>query len=52
MFRAAVDGGEQKDGLPEDMEKDFEQKIQKETDAAIKKIDEIVSAKEKEILTV
>ena len=42
----------QKDGLPEDMEKDFEQKIQKETDAAIKKIDEIVSAKEKEILTV
>ncbi len=42
----------QKDGLPEDMEKDFEQKIQKETDGAIKRIDEIVSAKEKEILTV
>lgn len=42
----------QKDGLPEDMEKDYEQKVQKETDAAIKKLDEIVSSKEKEILTV
>ena len=42
----------QKEGLPEDMEKDFEQNVQKETDAEVKKIDEIVSAKEKEILTV
>lgn len=42
----------QKDGLPEDMEKDFEQQTQKETDGSIKKIDELVAAKEKEILTV
>ena len=42
----------QKDGMPEDLVKDFEQNIQKETDAFVKKIDEILSAKEKEILTV
>ena len=42
----------QKEGLPEDAEKDFEQNVQKETDAFVKKIDEIVTAKEKEILTV
>jgi len=42
----------QKDGLSEDMEKDFEQLIQKETDALSKKIDGIISAKEKDILTV
>lgn len=42
----------QKDGMPEDMVKDYEQNIQKETDAAVKKIDELLAAKEKEILTV
>ena len=42
----------QKEGLPEDTEKDLEQNTQKETDAFVKKTDEIVSAKEKEILTV
>ena len=42
----------QKEGLPDDAEKDFEQNVQKETDAFVKKIDEIVTAKEKEILTV
>ena len=42
----------QKDGLPEDAEKDMEQNVQKETDSFVKKVDEIVSAKEKEILTV
>ena len=42
----------QKDGLPEDAEKDFEQNVQKDTDSSVKKIDEIVTAKEKEILTV
>ncbi len=42
----------QKEGLPEDMEKDFEQNVQKDTDSSVKKVDEIVSLKEKEILTV
>lgn len=42
----------QKEGLPEDVEKDDEALVQKETDAAVKKIDEIIAAKEKEILTV
>lgn len=42
----------QKDGLPEDMEKDYEQNVQKETDTASKKVDELCSVKEKEILTV
>ena len=42
----------QKEGLPEDVEKDLEQNVQKETDSFVKKIDEIVAAKEKEILTV
>ena len=34
------------------MEKDFEQDVQKDTDSFVKKVDEIVSAKEKEIMTV
>ena len=42
----------QKDGLPEDVCKDAEAVIQKETDAFNKKIDEIIAAKEKEIMTV
>ncbi len=42
----------QKEGLSEDMEKDYEQNVQKETDNYIKKVDELCSAKEKEILTV
>ena len=42
----------QKEGLPEDVCKDAEATIQKETDAFNKKIDEIISAKEKEIMTV
>lgn len=41
-----------KEGLPEDAEKDQEQTTQKETDAAVKKVDELIAAKEKEILTV
>jgi len=41
-----------KEGLPEDVEKDQEAATQKETDAAVKKIDDTISAKEKEILTV
>ena len=41
-----------KDGMPEDMQKEYEQLVQKETDAFTKKVDELVSAKEKDIMTV
>lgn len=42
----------QKEGLPEDSEKDFESEIQKLTDNFSKKVDEVLAAKEKEIMTV
>jgi ribosome recycling factor len=42
----------QKEGLPEDMEKDFEDEVQKLTDNFSKKVEEILAAKEKEIMTV
>ncbi len=42
----------QKEGLPEDVEKDQEAAAQKETDSAVRKIDELIAAKEKDILTV
>ena len=42
----------QKEGLSEDVQKDYEQNVQKETDKWIAKIDELVAAKEKDILTV
>lgn len=42
----------QKEGMPEDVEKDFENEAQKATDNFVKKVDELVSAKEKEIMTV
>ncbi len=41
-----------KDGLPEDVGKDAEESTQKMHDKYMKKIDEILAAKEKEILTV
>ena len=41
-----------KDGLSEDVEKDAEEKLQKLHDKYIKKIDELLAAKEKEIMTV
>lgn len=41
-----------KDGLPEDLEKDAENDVQKLHDKFIKRIDEIYAAKEKEIMTV
>ena len=41
-----------KDGMPEDLQKEYEQLVQKETDAFSKKIDELVAAKEKEMMTV
>ena len=42
----------QKEGLPEDVCKDAENEIQKETDNFNKRIDGIIAAKEKEIMTV
>lgn len=42
----------QKDGMPEDVAKDGETKVQTITDQYIKKIDELMAAKEKEIMTV
>lgn len=42
----------QKNGLPEDVAKDTEAKIQKITDGYNKKVDEVLDKKEKEILTV
>ena len=42
----------QKDGLPEDVEKDNEDQVQKFTDKFVKKIDEVLEVKEKEIMTV
>ena len=41
-----------KEGVPEDAEKDAEEKIQKIHDKFIKQIDELFAAKEKEIMTV
>jgi ribosome recycling factor len=41
-----------KDGVPEDVEKDAEEKVQKIHDKFIRKIDELYVAKEKEIMTV
>ena len=43
---------EVKNGLAEDMEKDAEAEIQKIHDKYIKKVDELLAAKEKEIMTV
>ncbi|MCF0174110.1 MAG: ribosome recycling factor [Bacteroidales bacterium] len=42
----------QKEGLPEDTEKDFEDITQKHTDEFNKKIDTLIADKEKDILTV
>ncbi len=41
-----------KNGLPEDMEKDAEENMQKLTDKYYKKVDEILAKKEAEIMTV
>jgi ribosome recycling factor len=53
--RDAVDQlkkAQKNEGLSEDTEKEAEEEVQKITDKNIKRIDEIVAAKEKEILTV
>jgi ribosome recycling factor len=41
-----------KDGMPEDVEKDAEAEVQKRHDKFVKKVDEMVAGKEKEIMTV
>ncbi len=52
--RDAIDGLKKaiKQGMPEDVEKDAEAKVQKAHDKFLKKIDEVFAAKENEILTV
>ena len=40
------------DGLSEDGEKEGEEELQKVTDKWVKKVDELIAAKEKDILTV
>ena len=40
------------DGMPEDVEKDAEASVQKLHDKYVKRIEELLAAKEKEILTV
>ncbi|MDD6777470.1 MAG: ribosome recycling factor [Bacteroidales bacterium] len=52
--RDAIEGLKKaiKEGMPEDVEKDAEAKVQKMHDRYMKRIDEIFAAKEKEILTV
>ena len=40
------------DGMPEDVEKDAEANVQKLHDKYVKRIEELLAAKEKEILTV
>ena len=42
----------QKDGLPEDMAKDAETKVQNLTDKYIARVDELLVEKEKDIMTV
>lgn len=41
-----------KNGTPEDVEKDYEEKVQKVHDKYIKRVDEMLEAKNKEIMTV
>lgn len=52
--RDAIEGLKKaiKEGMPEDVEKDAEAKVQKLHDRYMKRIDEVFAAKEKEILTV
>ncbi|MDE6240333.1 MAG: ribosome recycling factor [Muribaculaceae bacterium] len=52
--RDAIDGLKKavKQGMPEDVEKDAENQVQKIHDKYLKQIDDIFAAKEKEILTV
>ncbi len=52
--RDAIEGLKKaiKSGMPEDVEKDAEEKVQKIHDKYMKRIEEVFAAKEKEILTV
>ncbi|MEG0176800.1 ribosome recycling factor [Anaerorhabdus sp.] len=50
--RDANEAAKKDDTLTEDLEKDCLDKVQKATDEAIKKIDEVAAAKEKEVMTI
>ena len=53
--RDAVDAlkkAQKNEGLSEDAEKEAEAEVQKVTDKNVKSVDEVVAAKEKEIMTV
>lgn len=53
--REAIDAlkkAQKNEGLSEDIEKEAEDEVQKITDRYVKQVDELISAKEKEILTV
>lgn len=50
--REAIDSAKKADGISEDEVKGFEGKIQKLTDEFVKKIDDLVSKKEKDIMTI
>ena len=48
----ALKKAQKNDGLSEDGEKEGEDELQKVTDKRVKEVDALISAKEKEILTV
>ena len=50
--REAMDSLKADKDLPEDMKKNLETEVQKMTDAHTKKIEELYSLKEKEIMTI
>ncbi|MEG0076723.1 ribosome recycling factor [Anaerorhabdus sp.] len=52
LRRDANEAAKKDDTLTEDLEKDCLDKVQKATDEAIKKIDEIAASKEKEVMTI
>ena len=47
-----IDEATKEGDISEDEAKKFQEKIQKETDDGVKKVDEIIAAKEKEVLQV
>ena len=52
MCTSLLKKAQKNEGMSEDTEKEGEDEVQKLTDNFVKKIDEIVAAKEKEIMTV
>ena len=52
MQDATASKAQKNDGLPEDTQKEAEAEIQKITDKKVKSVDELVAAKEKDVMTV